>query len=98
MLIVFSIIFSKVLDLESHGFELVGDIPSGLPSMVAPNFTWLGESSLWIASLILASILYLASIGLSTSFAIQRDQKIDSNQEIYAYALAHLAGNCFFIS
>jgi len=97
MLMVASIVASVAFDLESHGFELVGDIPTGLPGFALPKFSRLSESSIWINSLVLACVLYLASIGLSSSFAVQREQKINANQEIYAYSFAHLVG-CFFSS
>lgn len=97
MLIVVMIVISAVADLESAGFELVGNIPTGLPGLNVPNFSLLSNSSIWINSLVLGCILYLASIGLSSSFAVIREEKIDSNQELYAYALSHLSG-CFFQS
>lgn len=95
ILIVAAIVASVAFNLEDQGFELVGHIPQGLPSFNMPELSWLSESTLWVNSMVLACVLYLASIGLSSSFAVQREQKINANQEIYAYSFAHLAGSFF---
>merc|ERR1711953_495812 len=53
------------------------------------------ESTLWVNSIVLACVLYMASIGLSSSFAVEREQKINANQELYAYSFAHMGGAFF---
>jgi len=95
ILIVASILASVIFNLEDEGFEIVGYIPPGLPTFKMPAMKWFSEAQLWINSLVLACVLYLASIGLSSSFAVEREQKIDANQEIYAYSFAHLTGAFF---
>jgi len=88
-------IFSYVIDLESHGFQLIPPIPMGLPEYKLPDMARMSDGRLWISSGILACISYLSSIGLSKSFAIHRKEKINSNQEFFAYAFAHLSGAFF---
>lgn len=95
MLMVTSIAASYIFKLENKGFDLVGDIPPGLPEFEMPALKWFSEAKVWVNSLVLACVLYLASIGLSSSFAVEREQKINANQEIYAYGFAHIFGSFF---
>merc|ERR1740129_2352987 len=95
ILIVSTIIASVAFSLEDEGFDVVGYIPPGLPGFKMPALKWFSESTLWVNSIVLACVLYMASIGLSSSFAVEREQKINANQELYAYSFAHMAGSFF---
>jgi len=89
--VVLGILASALLNLEAQGVELVGDIPSRLPSLRWPDMALL--SQLWPGALGIALMAFIESIAAGRSFALKVEPKIEANQELIALGAANLAGS-----
>lgn len=83
---------STLLDLaDSHGVDVVGKLPKGLPSIGFPD---VGVSALWILLPSAAGIVLVAyseALGVAQSFAQQHGYEIDPNKELRAHGVVNLA-------
>ena len=100
IVVVLGILTAYLLQLESKGLKLVGDIPKGLPNMRIPladmnmNLEYLKD--LWPIALTLALIGYLEAISIGKGIEEKNNQdNIDANQELVALGTANVAGSFF---
>ncbi len=79
------------LALGNEGVALVGEVPSGLPSLALPALL----PSLWLElldSAVLISIIgYVESVSVGKTLAAKRRQRIEPNQELIGLGAANLA-------
>ena len=87
--VVLAILASALLDLESMGVALVGEIPSGLPSLSLPDVSLI--SQLWPGALGIALMSFIESNAAGRSFAQEGEPPINANQELVALGLANVA-------
>jgi len=95
VVLVLGISISAVLDLSSHGVAIIGDIPTGLPSVSVPHVA-LGD--LWVlipSALGMVLVIYSEALGAAKTFADQHGYRVDSNQEMIALGLANVASGLF---
>jgi len=88
--LILAIVVSAVFDFESHGIEVVGEIPAGLPPIGFPD--WPGFDT--IADLVagaLAVILvgYAESYAAAKSYANKYGYQVDANQELIGLGAAN---------
>jgi len=83
-------------DLANQGVKIVGDVPSGLPSLSMPSFDLQG----W--KLLFPIALTISLVGFAESFAVakaiqakHRNYNLDANQELIALGTVNL-GAAFF--
>lgn len=83
-------------DLASHGVKIVGDVPSGLPSLSLPSFNLQG----W--KILLPIALTISLVGFAESYAVaktiqakHKNYKLEANQELIALGIANF-GAAFF--
>ena len=81
--------------LHNRGVEVVGDIPTGLPSFQVPEMSGDDLRSLLPTALTLALVQFMNVVSLGRLFAMRRQQSIDPNQELFAIGSANLVG-CLF--
>ena len=81
---------TSLLGLQSHGVELVGQIPKGLPSFVSPDFSLL--EALWPGALGIALMSFTETIAAGRAFATSQEPPLRPNQELLATGLANAAG------
>jgi len=91
--VVLAIAASALLNLESQGVALVGDVPSGLPSFRLPDLALVGQ--LWPGALGIALMSFVESIAAGRSFLRKGDPPVDANQELLALGLANVGGGLF---
>lgn len=92
VVVALSIAVASVADLQARGVDVVGPIPSGLPSPTAPaipTVSTLGSLVPVAGSLFLLS--YVQGIGAGETFARRHDYRVDANQELLADGVANLA-------
>lgn len=77
------------------GGEVVGSIPSGLPSFRVPAISFEAIGSLLSAALIIALVAFMESISMAKAMATKSRQKIDPNQELIGQGLSNLGGAFF---
>ncbi len=84
------------LGLEDRGVDIVGTVPSGLPSIQMPALNTEMFTSLWPIALTLALLGYLEAISIAKGMEEKSgDDRLDPNQELVALGLSNLAGSFF---
>ena len=77
---------------EHHSIAKVGDIPSGLPSIMLPDLTALNWQSLLPSAGLIALIAYLESLSVATAMSAgDRRKLLEPNQELLALGVANAA-------
>ena len=77
------------------GGEVVGSIPSGLPSFGLPMISWDALLSLMSAAMVIALVAFMESIAMAKALAAQTKQRIDPNQELIGQGVANIGGSFF---
>lgn len=85
-------------DLQQYGIQVVGDIPSGLPSLSLPNWQALELNqqdwhNLMNSALLISIIAFISSLSAAQTFAAKQRQRINPNQEAIALGLANLSAS-----
>ena len=87
------ILGTRLLGLQSHGVEVVGRIPQGLPSVAIPDFS-LAEQ-LWSGALGIALMSFTETIAAGRAFAKNDEPPLKANRELLATGLANAGGALF---
>jgi high affinity sulfate transporter 1 len=78
-------------DLQHHGVELVGAIPSGLPAFKLPDFTL--ASQLWPAAIGIALMSFTETAAVSQAFVAPDEPAPRPNAELFATGMANVGGS-----
>jgi high affinity sulfate transporter 1 len=84
------IALSALLDLSNHGVAIIGDIPTGLPSISVPD---VHMDDLWVllpSAIGMMLVIYSEALGAATTFAEKHGYRLDSNQEMIALGIANI--------
>jgi high affinity sulfate transporter 1 len=84
---------SVLLALPSQGVSVVGNIPSGFPSLTAPNFRLMLD--MWPAAAGIALMSFTETIACGRAFAGPGEPRPDSNQELVAIGAGNVIGGLF---
>jgi sulfate permease, SulP family len=92
VLVVGGLLASHFFDLGSHGVELVGDVPRGLPVPEVPDFDLVREhyATIGLAAVALLLIGFSQNAGDARAFAARHRYRIDVNQESVAQGMANV--------
>ena len=77
------------------GGDVVGTIPSGLPSFDLPQLGWDNIMQLLAAAFVIALVAFMETISMAKALATQTKQRVDANQELIGQGLANLSGSVF---
>src|SRR3954469_6609411 len=82
---------SAAFDLGSHGVDLVGHVPSGLPAPELPNASLIADhyAAIGIAAAGILLIGFSQTAGEARAFAARHRDRIDVNQESGAQGMAN---------
>jgi len=80
----------SLLGLESHGVETIGQVPSGLPSFISPEFAQ--AAALWPGALGIALMSFTETIAAGRAFAVSGEPPLVPNRELVATGLANACG------
>jgi sulfate permease, SulP family len=86
---------SALLHLDQNGFEVVGQIPAGLPKPALPALGWQEIHSLLPAAIGIALLTYTEGILLARAFASKRGYEVNPNAELGALGLADVLTGFF---
>jgi high affinity sulfate transporter 1 len=95
LVLVAGIAISRIFQLHSHGVDIVGVIPAGLPYPHFPVLTWSDWLQAAPAAIGLSLVLYAESLGAARNFAGKNGYDIDPNQELRALAVANATSAIF---
>ena len=85
-----AILAAGMLGLADRGVELVGEVPSGLPSLVMPDLSIVG--ALWPGALGIALMSFTETAAAARAFAASGDPPLNPNRELLATGLANAGG------
>ncbi|KAK3841833.1 MAG: sulfate transporter family-domain-containing protein, partial [Linnemannia gamsii] len=90
-----------IFDLDTvYGIEVIGMIPTGLPTMAWPG-SYIGAwtSQDWVPLLwpgtLMAMVVYVMSLSVAKHFGREYGYEIDADQEMLALGVSSLVGSCF---
>ncbi|MBA2350609.1 MAG: SulP family inorganic anion transporter [Burkholderiales bacterium] len=75
------------------GGEVIGKIPSGLPSFHVPRFTWDAFVSLLSTAFVISLVGFMEAISIAKAMATKSKERIDPNQELIGQGLANIVGS-----
>ncbi|MGI9550832.1 MAG: SulP family inorganic anion transporter [Aurantibacter sp.] len=83
-------------DLETYGVELVGTIPTGLPSFQIPEISLKNALDIWPIAVTLALVGYLEAISIGKAIDERNNEdNIDANQELVALGSSNIVSSFF---
>ena len=97
VLVVGGLLATCLFDLGEHGVALVGDVPSGLPSLTVPSvdLMWDNAGTVSLAAVALVLVGFSQTAGDARSFAARHRYPIDIDQESTAQAMANTGAGLF---
>nr|XP_011454960.2 sulfate transporter isoform X3 [Crassostrea gigas]XP_011454961.2 sulfate transporter isoform X3 [Crassostrea gigas]XP_034307330.1 sulfate transporter isoform X3 [Crassostrea gigas] len=94
--VVLGTVIAYFIKIESkYGVKIVGDIPTGLPVPTVPNFSLMPD--VLSDAFALSIVVFAISVSMGKILARKHGYEIDSNQELFAYAITNM-GSSFFSS
>ncbi|MEW5770903.1 MAG: SulP family inorganic anion transporter [Pseudomonadota bacterium] len=75
------------------GGEVVGAIPSGLPSIGLPHFSWDMAMNLFSTALVISLVGFMEAISIAKAMAAKTKSHIDPNQELIGQGLGNIVGS-----
>jgi len=92
VLVIAGLIASVAFSLGERGLALVGDVPSGLPSLAIPNLGYVMENLPVIGSAAVGLLLigFSQSAGDARAFATKHRYRVDINQETVAQGISNV--------
>lgn len=87
IVVALGIIVVPLLHLAVHGVSVVGHVPTGLPSLVVPDFSL--ARSLWPAAAGIALMSFTESIAAGRAFVLPGEHYPQPNGELWASGLAN---------
>jgi sulfate permease, SulP family len=89
VVLLLGIAVSAALDLSSHGVDVVGKLPSGLPSVAIPHPSSGDIPPLIAGAAGMLLVIFSESLGAATNFAAKYGYEIDADQELIALGVAN---------
>ncbi|MCX8211469.1 MAG: solute carrier family 26 protein [Lewinella sp.] len=91
--VVFGILAVVLMNLEGQGVKIVGEVPSGLPSLSFPSFSWAQIQALIPTALTISLVGFMESIAVAKAVHKKhKDYEVVPNKELIALGLANLGG------
>jgi len=85
-----SIAAMSLFGLQGHGVSVIGQVPTGLPAFVRPDFALVEE--LWPAALGIALMSFTETIAAGRAFIKSGEPTPRANRELVATGLANMGG------
>lgn len=89
--VIMTIAITWFFELEGLGVKIVGQVPTGLPSLQLPHF----DSELWqqlfISALIISIVGFVESVSIAQTLASKRRQRISPDQELIGLGASNIA-------
>ncbi len=82
---------SYMVGFAGQGGRVVGEIPSGLPSLTVPSFQWAAIRDMLPAAFVLALISFVEAMSSCKVIAFKTRTRWDENQELIGQGLAKVA-------
>ncbi|MFA6903109.1 MAG: SulP family inorganic anion transporter [Gallionellaceae bacterium] len=80
---------------DTTHIRTVGALPSGLPPLSLPDFSYGTIHKVIFPALIVTMLALTEAVSISRAIAVKSEQRIDGNQEFVGQGLANIAGSFF---
>lgn len=87
------IALSAFLNLGAVGISLIGNIPTGLPSLSLPDLSLV--RGLWLPAIGIALMSFTESTAATRAFRAHGEPAADANHELFALGMANIAAGFF---
>ncbi|HSG59920.1 MAG TPA: sulfate permease [Pseudomonadales bacterium] len=84
-------IVTYAFGLDQQGVNIVGVVPSGLPSLVLPDFDVPLWKELFVSALLISIVGFVESVSVAQTLAAKRRQRISPNQELIGLGASNVA-------
>ena len=91
VVLVLGIVISYLFHLDQHGVDVVGKIPSSVPTPHVPDVSWHQGAQLTGGGFGLALVVFAESYSISSRFARVHGYEVDPNQEMIAMGASNVA-------
>lgn len=91
--VVVTTVASWALGFAEQGGKVVGEIPSGLPSIALPTLNLTMALDLLPSAIIISLVGFMEAISIAKAMAAKTKDRIDPNQELIGQGLANIAGS-----
>lgn len=88
-----TILASWAFGFAEQGGKVVGEIPSGLPSLAIPQFDFQMASDLIASAVIISLVGFMEAISIAKAMAAKTKDRVDPNQELIGQGLANIIGS-----
>jgi len=95
VVVVTSIVTSRLVGFEAMGIKVVGVIPEGLPSFSLPSWDMADAQLLFPTALTLSLVAFMEAISVAKAIEERHGYRVDANQELRALGLANIVGSLF---
>ena len=96
IIVIIGILSVYLLKLDDLGFQVLGAIPQGLPTLAFPNITFELVRKLFPLALIISLVGFMESISVAKAMqAKRRNYFISANRELTALGLSNIIGSFF---
>lgn len=99
VLVIIAIVGSIVGNWSSHGIAVIGQVPSGLPTLQAPLPSPLPSiqdvMQLFPTAVLMALIAFVSSSSVASTYARMRGERFDADTELKGLGLANMIGGFF---
>ncbi|MET3683800.1 SulP family sulfate permease [Alkalibacillus flavidus] len=82
-------------NLHNQGVAIVGNVPSGLPTLTMPAIDWNSITQLLPIALTISFVGFMESVAVAKKVASKEGYKINSNQELNGLGVANIIGSFF---
>ena len=93
--LVLSVVLSAVFNFEGQGIAVVGDIPTGLPSLTLPQLAGLPLETLALGSAAIFLVSFGSGIITARTFGTIGGYSVDPNRELVGFGAANIAAGLF---
>lgn len=91
--VIFTIVLVGQLELTSHGVDVVGAIPTGLPMPTMPAISLELIEQLWVPAALISLIGYVESISVGRTLGARRRERVSNDQELIGLGAANIAAS-----
>ena len=95
VVVVTSIVTSRLVGFEAMGIKVVGVIPEGLPSFSLLSWDMADAQLLFPTALTLSLVAFMEAISVAKAIEERHGYRVDANQELRALGLANIVGSLF---
>jgi SulP family sulfate permease len=88
-----ALLLNSLYGAEVTHIKTVGALPSGLPPLSAPDFSFSALHQMLFPSLIITMLALTEAVSISRAIATKSGQRIDGNQEFVGQGLSNMVGS-----